>query len=166
MRVTDDHTATGAAPKAPESAVAGSALLRLWGYTSSYTGTDIESDLRDIAEVSSRNNRRSGVTGALLFDSGRFVQVLEGPEASIARIVACIGEDPRCGEMVELFDVRVTHRSMDAWDLWVGRTSGDKGLAADELARFRDMYQRGFRLDAGGFVTVLRSLIQTFSGSP
>ena len=145
----------------PGDGPAGEELLRLWGYTSSYTGTDVTRDLQDIGEVSLRNNRRDRVTGALLFDAGRFVQVLEGPAPSVGRIIDRIGQDPRCADVVELFDVVVTHRSMDDWDLWVGRTVGDDGLAADELARFRDMYQRGFRLDAIGFVTLLRSLIRS-----
>lgn len=140
--------------------------LRLLGYTASYAGADLAADLRDISERAARNNPRDAVTGALLFDAGRFIQVIEGPTDRIEALLGRIRRDPRVGDLHLLFDAPMSGRSMDAWALWVGRTDGGQPIAEDELERFRDMYLRGFRLEALGFVTVLRALIEGMQSAP
>lgn len=134
--------------------------IRLLGYTALYVGDDIVTDLRDIESKAARNNPTSGITGVLLFDAGRFVQVIEGPEASIDRLFARISCDPRGAGMHVLFDTHVHRRSMREWALWVGRLDHTPPFAISELDRFRDMYERSFRLDADGFMTLLLQLIK------
>lgn len=134
--------------------------LRLFAYTLLYTGDCIESDLQDIAAKASRNNPRDGITGVLLFDAGRFIQVVEGPEESIDRLVNRIGRDPRGTEMHILFDQRILARSMEQWDMWVGRLGGHDPIDTDEIERFRRMYERSLRLEAHGFIYLLLKLIE------
>jgi hypothetical protein len=52
-------------------------------------------ELLDIARVALSRNAAEGVAGALYFDRERFLQVLEGPEPAVRRIMASIGRDPR-----------------------------------------------------------------------
>ncbi len=130
------------------------------GYTASYAGSNLTKDLQDIAEHAARNNPRDNVTGALLFDAGRFIQVVEGPADRVGGLLARITRDPRIREMTMLFDETVPVRSMEAWALWVGRTDSGRPMAERDLERFRDMYVRGFKLEALGFTTLLRALIE------
>jgi hypothetical protein len=134
--------------------------LRLVAYMARYLGADISADLADIRARAGRNNPREGLTGALLFDRGRFVQVIEGPHAAVARVLGRIGADPRSGPLEVLLDVEVTHRSMAEWSMWTGQLDAEGGLPDEELRRVRDAYLRGFRADATGFVLVLRGLIE------
>lgn len=134
--------------------------LRLLAYTVMYVGHDIAADLRDIADKAGRNNPRVGITGLLLFDAGRFIQVLEGPHDSIGRLLKRIGRDPRAEGTHIIFDTTVNIRSMASWALRVGRLDHKPPLAIAELDHFREMYERGFRLDADGFTTLLLQLIE------
>lgn len=45
-------------------------------------GTQVEREIDKIIKTSQRNNTREGVTGAMMFISGVFGQVLEGPAGS------------------------------------------------------------------------------------
>ncbi|WP_271270991.1 BLUF domain-containing protein [Aliamphritea hakodatensis] len=54
-----------------------------------------EEDLRELLLQSRKKNKDMGLTGLLLFDKPVFMQVLEGPAASIDQIIADIRADKR-----------------------------------------------------------------------
>ncbi len=54
-----------------------------------------EATIRSILAAAARHNRPAAITGALLYDRGRFLQWLEGPRAAVERRYAKIVEDPR-----------------------------------------------------------------------
>jgi hypothetical protein len=137
--------------------------LRLLAYTSRYTGGDIVRDLDDIARASWRNNPARGITGALIYDAGRFVQVLEGPGAVIERIYATIMADARSVAVETLIDTTIDWRTMPEWTMWVGSVNEQApsgGLETEALKTFRDAYSKAFKLDAMGFVLVLRAMME------
>jgi hypothetical protein len=51
--------------------------------------------LQQIASVNTRNNVAEGITGALLFHRGQFIQVLEGPRDAVSRCMQRIMCDER-----------------------------------------------------------------------
>jgi hypothetical protein len=55
-----------------------------------------------ILHVAQRNNPRHGITGLLSFGGGMFFQWLEGPRASVRRLMDLIKADPRHESVVEL----------------------------------------------------------------
>lgn len=63
-------------------------------YISTVTGTVTPDDCATIAREAAVRNRRDNVTGLLLFNSRRFLQVLEGPKDAVERIFARIYDDP------------------------------------------------------------------------
>ncbi|MBP1807054.1 BLUF domain-containing protein [Rubellimicrobium aerolatum] len=106
--------------------------------------------LRDILEVSRRNNAAQGVTGALLFNRGCFAQVLEGPRAAVERTFERIQRDLRHGDMALLSFGPVAERGFPAWSMgFVGTDAGDRrhwdGLTAESgfdpaLLRAEEIY--------------------------
>ncbi|WP_239804661.1 BLUF domain-containing protein [Croceicoccus hydrothermalis] len=54
-----------------------------------------ETMVRDIVGASCARNRQTGVSGGLLFDGSKFVQVLEGPAASVESLFESICRDLR-----------------------------------------------------------------------
>lgn len=60
-------------------------------------------------------NSREDLSGLLLFDGKRFLQVLEGPESAVAAAFARIQADPRHIAVVVLRDRQVDHRSFGGW---------------------------------------------------
>jgi len=70
----------------------------------------------DIAEQSTRNNLRNGITGLLLFDGARFAQFVEGPEATIRDLCGRLRSDSRHESMdTLLFGQSIGARAFSVW---------------------------------------------------
>ena len=76
------------------------------------------SQLSSIMAASRRNNAAAAITGALIFDDGWFLQVLEGDRRAIWRTFDRIAADERHGDalLVEMVDVGT--RLFGQW--WMG----------------------------------------------
>lgn len=83
------------------------------------TGADqeVEQALRDILAAARRNNPRMGVTGALMFTAGSFVQVLEGPRAAVERLFQTIRSDKRHQGATLLSFGAVSKRAFPHWSM-------------------------------------------------
>ena len=64
-------------------------------YTSKAACPFSPEELRLLVDTSAGNNRRNGITGALLFVEQSFIQVIEGEEDAIALLLTTIKNDPR-----------------------------------------------------------------------
>lgn len=136
------------------------ALVRLLVYTSAYAGNDLDADLASIKAQAHRNNPRRGITGVLLFERGRFIQVLEGDDAAITALVDRIGADPRTRELEILIDTHLRFRSFQQWAMWVGKVREGTGEKIHELRAFRDAYLKAFKPDGEGFVALVRRVLE------
>ena len=73
--------------------------------------------LDQILATSRRNNASCGVTGALLYSRGLFVQTLEGPYDAVQTVFERIQIDPRHDEIVVLDAKDVTTRLFSEWSM-------------------------------------------------
>lgn len=90
---------------------------------------DIVAGIHQILASSRRNNAALGVTGALLFNSGCFAQVLEGPRAAVSRIFERIQRDPRHSDALVLEYAPVAKRSFPSWSMaFVGQRQKEQRL--------------------------------------
>jgi hypothetical protein len=78
---------------------------------------DQEAEVDKILRSSRANNKRAGVTGALMFNSGYFAQVLEGPREGVETTFARIERDPRHGHVAILGNVEVEKREFGDWSM-------------------------------------------------
>ena len=78
---------------------------------------DRDSEILQILSTARANNGRQAVTGALLFNSGYFAQVLEGPQAAIERLFEKIQRDSRHGEVTVLESGKAKARSFPDWSM-------------------------------------------------
>lgn len=83
-------------------------------------------DVEQILSVSRRNNRRNGVTGLLLFNGKRFLQLLEGPAESVDATYARISADPRHFAVVKLSEREIDTREFGSWDMAFQRFAGEE----------------------------------------
>ncbi len=83
-----------------------------------------------ILEASQRNNKRAGVTGALMFNAGCFAQVLEGARDSVEEVFERIQQDDRHGDVSLLAFDRVPGRSFEDWSM------GFVGASVEDAARY------------------------------
>ncbi|MCJ2124466.1 BLUF domain-containing protein [Methylobacterium sp. J-077] len=117
-----------------------------------------------ILASSQRNNARSDVTGALMFNSGAFAQVLEGPRQGVEETFERIQCDDRHGDVTVLQCGPTESRSFASWSMaFVGASTGGQ-------ARFsRLAAESGFdlsRLDGDAVFTMLHELVLEEEGVP
>ncbi|MFP5077913.1 BLUF domain-containing protein [Rhizobium sp. YIM 134829] len=108
-------------------------LHRLVYYSRNHVSADAASfkaAVDDILAKSRINNARDDITGALLFNSGCFAQVLEGPLETVEATFERIQQDERHGEVSLLAFDPVPHRSFPDWAM------GFIGLSDADAARF------------------------------
>jgi hypothetical protein len=133
-------------------------VLSTYAYVSRYVGSDLEADLKSIQASSQRNNASAGITGALLYDAGRFVQVLEGTDSAIDALLLRLRGDTRHRDFVELLRFRCDSRTFGDWTLHMRRLDRvEPSLDPEGLLRFRDAYLGCFRPDAREFVRLVAS---------
>lgn len=84
---------------------------------------DTRLELATILEVSDSRNAANGVTGALMFNDGRFAQILEGDRDAVKAIFESIRHDPRHAEVTILSTQTSTVRRFGSWAMtFVGTT--------------------------------------------
>jgi len=76
-----------------------------------------EQDIEDILQVSRSNNRRDGITGLLVADGVRFLQVLEGEQAQVEAAFNRISGDERHFGIFALARKEVDAREFGEWDM-------------------------------------------------
>lgn len=81
------------------------------------SGPAVANEIQAILAKSRANNRRAGVTGALLFSADCFAQVLEGPLAAVEQTFERIQCDRRHGTVTVLRCVRVPAREFGDWSM-------------------------------------------------
>ncbi len=91
--------------------------------------------IRAILARSRHNNARDGVTGGLLFSTGCFAQVLEGPVDVVEAAFERIQCDERHSEVTVLQAGPVTARDFPDWSMGFAGTNAADGPISDKLLR-------------------------------
>lgn len=81
------------------------------------TNTEVVAELQSILASARKNNPSLDLTGALLYNTGNFAQVLEGPLASIERIFEVIQRDPRHSEVTVIHTGPASQRDFPDWSM-------------------------------------------------
>jgi hypothetical protein len=96
-------------------------------YTSVASAALAEDDIAAILLKSRANNRREGVTGALAYKSGRFVQILEGPDAVVRSRFEVIAADSRHRGVRIIREIQVPERQFAEWTMGFRKADSDIG---------------------------------------
>lgn len=83
-------------------------------------GQSEEAMIEAILATARRNNARNGLTGALIYQDGRFAQMLEGPPEALEELLARIARDPRHTDMEMLYTAEAESRVFAAWNMAYG----------------------------------------------
>ena len=76
-----------------------------------------EAEVIDILRVSRFNNSHLNITGLLAYKDGNFLQVLEGPESSVTRVLETIERDRRHSGMIILAKRKLQERLFPEWSM-------------------------------------------------
>lgn len=71
--------------------------------------------ITSVLDASRRNNPRSGITGAMMFNAGCFAQVIEGPLGAVEHLFERIQQDDRHGDVSVLSFSAVRSRAFQNW---------------------------------------------------
>lgn len=93
-------------------------------YESEATGPVSKDFLADILTVARRRNGEEGLTGMLIYNDGRFVQVLEGYEENVIACFNRIKRDTRHGNIWTLARMEIEKRSFAGWTMGLASASG------------------------------------------
>lgn len=100
-------------------------------YTLSYTSRNLIEDLtidslgavNSLLDVARSRNAVEGVTGALMFNEGRFTQILEGSKTAVSEIFKSIKEDPRHTDVSVIATQNIANRRFQTWAMaFVGKS--------------------------------------------
>jgi hypothetical protein len=86
--------------------------------------------LLSILESSTRNNKRRGITGMLLFSEGNVMQVLEGKKDTVIETFQAIQLDVRHCDIFVLTEVEIESRKFASWSM------GFRQLSKVDLEKF------------------------------
>ncbi len=62
-------------------------------------------------------NAQEGITGALVYGDGQFMQIIEGEEATLAMLYAKLLQDERHGQVFKFADKLIAQRSFANWSM-------------------------------------------------
>ena len=91
-------------------------LVRLMYASRAVPAVDQE-ELIAILKKSKANNHKSGVTGALCFSEGVFIQVLEGGRTAVSKLYNRIANDARHTDVVLLNYDEIEERRFSGWSM-------------------------------------------------
>lgn len=118
--------------------------------------TTFEAHVDDILSKSRENNARDGITGALMFNSGCFAQVLEGPLDKVEEAFERIQQDERHGDVSLLAMEPIASRSFPNWAMGFVGASGVDARRFAAIASSSDFDPS--RLSGDQIHTILRDL--------
>ncbi|MEO1575648.1 MAG: BLUF domain-containing protein, partial [Pseudomonadota bacterium] len=93
-----------------------------------------DDDIKALVRASRRNNRQRGLTGLLLAQDDRFVQVLEGPPAVVRALLDTLRTDPRHRNLEILSETVIAERQFGRWAM-EGRILGASSSDLDDRVR-------------------------------
>lgn len=90
-------------------------------------GRVLDDEVRKIVIASMNNNRLVNVTGLLLVHDGWFVQVLEGPAASVSETYERVARDPRHTDVTLIEVAPARARAFRDWNMTERRLTALQG---------------------------------------
>lgn len=78
-------------------------------------------------------NQRAGLTGALFYQDGQFIQAIEGPRHAVEQLMTRIRTDQRHHAITVLFEEEATTRRFSGWAMGLVRP---ESLPNAEIAKF------------------------------
>jgi len=129
-------------------------MLRQITYISSARGVHSAQDLAAIEAESQRLNAASGLSGILLFDGKRYLQVLEGPSEVLDATYARIAADTRHRALVMLRDVPCAVPHFPGWAMLARDVTRDDHDLKPLLAPFLQTADRSTHALFSSFVEI------------
>ncbi|WP_426196351.1 BLUF domain-containing protein [Massilia sp. DWR3-1-1] len=117
-------------------------------------------DLSAIQETAKKNNAPLDVTGSLFYNGGWFLQVLEGPPATLSKLYDKIEIDPRHKNSRVLYNEPAKFRTFPRWSMNMTNLNDRQADKYDELVEVLEAAQANRRI---GSVSPAVALLKIFA---
>jgi len=108
-------------------------------YVSAATSPVSDAEIGEILTTARANNQRDGLTGALLYHGGRFIQIIEGPDEVLLARYEIISTEPRHRVIQLVRQHVITDRQFPEWTMGFRPLTDDSVKA---LEGFEDIFGR------------------------
>ena len=108
-------------------------------YVSVATTPMTDDEIAELLTKSRLNNERHGITGALLYHRDRFIQIVEGDDATVLARYEIIAADPRHRSVHKMREGQIGARQFPQWTMGF-RSLSDESLK--QLDGFEDFFAR------------------------
>lgn len=121
-----------------------------------------ESDLENLLAQSRVNNEKTGITGMMLYDGGKFIQAIEGNEDAIDALYEKIKKDKRNTDQIVIERTQVSERIFESWSMGYRRI---KAANRHEIDGYSDIFDSDlsssyYQENADRVKQLLKSFIQ------
>ncbi|MDX1452285.1 MAG: BLUF domain-containing protein [Oleiphilaceae bacterium] len=116
-------------------------------YVSKATKAFSSAELIDLLEVAKRNNSHVDITGNLIFNGGRFLQVLEGDQDKVKRLFDEIAQDPRHESVKLIYFEPAERRAFSRWSMNMINLDSDSPKNLSKLREITEAAARGEKVD-------------------
>lgn len=114
-------------------------------------------DLRSIHASARTNNEHIDVTGSLFYNGGWFLQVLEGPAATLSKLYEKIELDPRHKNSRVLYNEPASFRTFPRWNMNMTNLEDRQADKYDELVEVIEAARTNRKIGAASpAVTLLK----------
>ena len=136
--------------------------LHLVMYSSDYTGSlkEMPTDFSSILKTARTENPKLGITGVLLYDNGKFLQILEGEKFHLDALLENIKRDNRHNNMQILVDAPISARELEGWNMEAFDITNTEEKDWDLLQDFRDAYLANYKVSATQLISWVRHFIK------
>ena len=118
---------------------------------------DRDTEISQILATARTNNSRQNITGALLFNTDYFEQVLEGPRTAVERTFEQIQRDARHSDVTVLNSEGVLQRDFPEWSM--AHVQPPSGQQAAGVSAALDYALLNPSASSSEVLTLLRSLV-------
>jgi hypothetical protein len=131
-------------------------------YTSEYCGSsrDMPEDFTNTLNTARKCNPAKDITGMLFYDQGKFIQIIEGEQAVLNKLMTKLKSDPRHSNINILIDTETLNRELNDWNMEAFDISSHVGKDWALLSEFRDAYLASFKVSAMQLTKWIRHFVK------
>lgn len=130
-------------------------------YISQSTKKMSSEGLNEIHKTAKDNNQSIDVTGSLFYNGGWFLQVLEGPPATLSALYKKIEKDPRHKNSRILYNEPATFRTFTRWSMNMTNLDDRQADKYDQLVEVIEAAKTGRKIGAASPAVVLLTIFKS-----
>jgi len=130
-------------------------------YLSESTSKMSSDDLLPILNQAKPNNAAIDVTGSLFYNGGWFLQVLEGPAATLTALYERISKDPRHKNLRLLYNEPAEFRTFTRWSMNMTNLDDRQSDKYEELVEIIEAAKAGRRIRSMSPAVVLLHMFRS-----